>query len=174
MGSGGMVVMDVDVTKYFLSFTSEESCGKCIPCRQGIEHMFWILEEITEERGTMAQLDELEETASVVKGHWRKNASNVGLVSIICLETLPRSSGATQGTVRGCTKKQGGRGLLSPQKKINSACLIFKGRHGPRLEKLYNFTVWNRFIVSGRQGELHRPPFWRPRADSLFQRIDFL
>jgi NADH:ubiquinone oxidoreductase subunit F (NADH-binding)/(2Fe-2S) ferredoxin len=72
MGSGGMVVMDertcmVDVTQYFLGFTREESCGKCIPCRRGLEHMLRILEEITEGRGTMAQLDELEEIASVVK-----------------------------------------------------------------------------------------------------------
>ena len=73
MGSGGMVVMDentcmVDVTKYFLSFTREESCGKCIPCRRGLEHMLGILEDITEGRGTMAQLEELEEVAYVVKG----------------------------------------------------------------------------------------------------------
>lgn len=72
MGSGGMVVMDdrtcmVDVTKYFLGFTHEESCGKCIPCRRGLEHMLGILEEITEGRGTMAQLGQLEEIASVVK-----------------------------------------------------------------------------------------------------------
>jgi ferredoxin len=72
MGSGGMVVMDdrtcmVDVTKYFLGFTHEESCGKCIPCRRGLEHMLGILEEITEGRGTMDQLRELEEIASVVK-----------------------------------------------------------------------------------------------------------
>ena len=73
MGSGGMVVMDettcmVDVTKYFLSFTREESCGKCIPCRRGLEHMLGILEDITEGRGTEAQLQELEEVASVIKG----------------------------------------------------------------------------------------------------------
>lgn len=72
MGSGGMVVMDertcmVDVTKYFLGFTHEESCGKCIPCRRGLEHMLHILEDITEGRGTMEQLAELEEIALVVK-----------------------------------------------------------------------------------------------------------
>lgn len=72
MGSGGMVVMDertcmVDVTKYFLGFTREESCGKCIPCRRGLEHMLGILEEICEGKGTMAQLAELEEVAQVVK-----------------------------------------------------------------------------------------------------------
>lgn len=72
MGSGGMVVMDertcmVDVTKYFLSFTLEESCGKCIPCRRGLEHMYGILEDITEGRGMMSHIKELEEVSSVVK-----------------------------------------------------------------------------------------------------------
>lgn len=72
MGSGGMVVMDertcmVDITKYFLGFTQEESCGKCIPCRRGLEHMLGILEEITDGKGSMEQLTELEEIAEVVK-----------------------------------------------------------------------------------------------------------
>jgi NADH:ubiquinone oxidoreductase subunit F (NADH-binding)/(2Fe-2S) ferredoxin len=72
MGSGGMVVMDertcmVDITKYFLSFTEEESCGKCIPCRRGLEYMRNILEDITEGKGKMSQIDELVEIASVVK-----------------------------------------------------------------------------------------------------------
>ncbi|MBW2653012.1 MAG: FAD-dependent oxidoreductase, partial [Deltaproteobacteria bacterium] len=71
MGSGGMVVMDedscmVDITKYFLSFTQEESCGKCIPCRRGLEQMLGILEEITKGNGEMRHLDELEELAKVV------------------------------------------------------------------------------------------------------------
>jgi NADH-quinone oxidoreductase subunit F len=71
MGSGGMVVMDedtcmVDITKYFLSFTQEESCGKCIPCRRGLEHMLGILEEITQGNGEMRHLEELEELAKVV------------------------------------------------------------------------------------------------------------
>lgn len=71
MGSGGMVVMDedscmVDITKYFLSFTQEESCGKCIPCRRGLEQMLGILGEITEGRGELRHLDELEELAKVV------------------------------------------------------------------------------------------------------------
>lgn len=72
MGSGGMVVMDertcmVDITKYFLSFTQEESCGKCIPCRRGLEYMLTILEDITEGKGTMSQIEELKEVALVVK-----------------------------------------------------------------------------------------------------------
>jgi NADH:ubiquinone oxidoreductase subunit F (NADH-binding)/(2Fe-2S) ferredoxin/NAD-dependent dihydropyrimidine dehydrogenase PreA subunit len=72
MGSGGMVVMDertcmVDITKYFLSFTQEESCGKCIPCRRGLEYMLNILEEICEGRGKMSYIDELQEIALIVK-----------------------------------------------------------------------------------------------------------
>ncbi|MFH1228384.1 MAG: NADH-ubiquinone oxidoreductase-F iron-sulfur binding region domain-containing protein [Planctomycetota bacterium] len=56
MGSGGMIVMDedscmVDVAKYFLQFLSEESCGKCIPCREGIAQMLDILKRITEGKG---------------------------------------------------------------------------------------------------------------------------
>jgi len=71
MGSGGMVVMDedtcmVDITKYFLSFTKEESCGKCIPCRRGLEHMLGILDNITRGNGEMRDLTELEEVAHVV------------------------------------------------------------------------------------------------------------
>jgi len=72
MGSGGMVVMDedncmVDITKYFLSFTKEESCGKCIPCRRGLEHMLGILEDITQGKGEMRHLDELEDLAKVLQ-----------------------------------------------------------------------------------------------------------
>ncbi len=71
MGSGGMVVMDedscmVDITKYFLSFTQEESCGKCVPCRRGLEQMLVILEEITRGRGELRHLAELEELAKVI------------------------------------------------------------------------------------------------------------
>jgi len=71
MGSGGIVVMDedscmVDVAKYFLSFTREESCGKCISCREGICKMYDILCKITEGRGTMEDLNRLEELAKTV------------------------------------------------------------------------------------------------------------
>ncbi len=53
MGSGGMVVMDedncmVDIARFFLDFTVEESCGKCVPCREGTKRMLEILERITE------------------------------------------------------------------------------------------------------------------------------
>ncbi|MCD6250298.1 MAG: FAD-dependent oxidoreductase [candidate division Zixibacteria bacterium] len=72
MGSGGMIVMDentcmVDVAKYFMSFLKEESCGKCYTCRKGTQRMYEILDDITSGRGTMEQLDLLEELALVVK-----------------------------------------------------------------------------------------------------------
>ncbi len=72
VGSGGMVVMDettciVDVTKFFLEFTCNESCGKCTYCRVGTKRMLQILEKITEGNGTMEDLDELEALALSVK-----------------------------------------------------------------------------------------------------------
>ena len=65
MGSGGMIVMDettcmVDVAKYFLTFLEEESCGKCVPCREGIKRMKQILADITEGRGQDGDLELLE------------------------------------------------------------------------------------------------------------------
>lgn len=71
MGSGGMIVMDeatcmVDVAKYFLNFLKEESCGKCLPCREGIKRMFEIITDITEGRGTEKTLRLLEDLACVV------------------------------------------------------------------------------------------------------------
>ena len=72
MGSGGMVVLDedncmVDIAKYFLSFTQEESCGKCPPCRVGTRAMLSILERISAGQGEMADLDLLETIAQTVK-----------------------------------------------------------------------------------------------------------
>jgi NADH-quinone oxidoreductase subunit F len=72
MGSGGMIVMDegacmVDVARYFLDFLREESCGKCTPCREGIRQMLAILTRITEGEGEMADLEQLEALAHVVK-----------------------------------------------------------------------------------------------------------
>ncbi|MFA7363768.1 MAG: NADH-quinone oxidoreductase subunit NuoF [Aminobacteriaceae bacterium] len=72
MGSGGLVVMDettcmVDVAKFFLEFTQKESCGKCVPCREGTKHMLLLLEKITEGKGTMEDLDTLEGLANMVK-----------------------------------------------------------------------------------------------------------
>ena len=71
IGSGGMVVMDesscmVDVAKYFLTFLQDESCGKCLPCRMGIDRMLEIVTDVTEGRGTPEQLDLLEELADTV------------------------------------------------------------------------------------------------------------
>jgi len=64
VGSGGMVVMDehtcmVDVAKYFVAFLQDESCGKCVPCRLGLERMLEILTDITEGRGRAEQLEVL-------------------------------------------------------------------------------------------------------------------
>jgi NADH-quinone oxidoreductase subunit F len=71
VGSGGMVVMDegtcmVDVAKYFLTFLQDESCGKCMPCRLGIDRMLEIITDITEGRGRQEQLALLEELANTV------------------------------------------------------------------------------------------------------------
>ncbi len=71
VGSGGMVVMDerscmVDVAKYFLNFLQDESCGKCVPCRLGIDRMLEIITDITEGRGKLEQLGLLEELAETV------------------------------------------------------------------------------------------------------------
>ncbi len=72
MGSGGMVVMDedtcmVDVARYFLSFTQDESCGKCIPCRLGTKEMLDILNDITHGRGKLEDIDLLLSLGEQVK-----------------------------------------------------------------------------------------------------------
>jgi len=71
MGSGGMIVMDeetcmVDVARYFLEFTQEESCGKCVPCRIGTKQMVDILNRITEGRGEEGDITKLEELAETI------------------------------------------------------------------------------------------------------------
>jgi len=71
VGSGGMVVMDeetcmVDVAKYFLTFLQDESCGKCVPCRLGIDRMLEIITDITEGNGNPQQISLLEELGSTV------------------------------------------------------------------------------------------------------------
>jgi len=71
VGSGGMVVLDenscmVDVAKYFLTFLQDESCGKCLPCRVGIDRMLEIVNEITEGKGKLGQLELLEDLADTV------------------------------------------------------------------------------------------------------------
>ncbi|TET12729.1 MAG: FAD-dependent oxidoreductase, partial [Dehalococcoidia bacterium] len=72
MGSGGLIVMDedtcmVDMAKYFVNFLKDESCGKCVPCREGIKRMHEILCDITEGRGEGSDIELLEELAEVVR-----------------------------------------------------------------------------------------------------------
>jgi len=72
VGSGGMIVMDedtcmVDIAKFFLQFTVDESCGKCTPCRVGTKRMLEILEKITSGKGEMEDLDRLEKLAGQIK-----------------------------------------------------------------------------------------------------------
>jgi len=72
MGSGGLIVMDenscmVDVSKYFLNFLIDESCGKCIPCREGISEMLSILDKISKGSGTMEDLDFIDDISLLLK-----------------------------------------------------------------------------------------------------------
>ena len=72
MGSGGMIVMDeatcmVDVARYFLDFLQCESCGKCVPCREGVKRMLEIVTDITTGRGKRENLELLQELAEMVK-----------------------------------------------------------------------------------------------------------
>ena len=72
MGSGGMIVMDedsciVDVVKYFLGFTHTESCGKCVPCRMGSQHLLRMVTEITEGKGDMSYIGKLEKLCHTVQ-----------------------------------------------------------------------------------------------------------
>ena len=69
IGSGGLVVMDsntcmVEVARFFMNFTQNESCGKCVPCREGTKRMLEILERIIANEGTLEDLDMLEELAN--------------------------------------------------------------------------------------------------------------
>ena len=72
MGSGGLIILDdkncmVDIAKFFLEFTVEESCGKCSPCRIGTKRLLGLLEKISEGKGTLEDLDALEELSLHVK-----------------------------------------------------------------------------------------------------------
>ncbi|MDO4489612.1 MAG: NADH-ubiquinone oxidoreductase-F iron-sulfur binding region domain-containing protein [Lachnospiraceae bacterium] len=72
IGSGGLVVMDdntcmVEVARFFMSFTQRESCGKCVPCREGTKRMLEIMERIVAGKGEMEDLDRLEELATMIK-----------------------------------------------------------------------------------------------------------
>jgi NADH:ubiquinone oxidoreductase subunit F (NADH-binding)/(2Fe-2S) ferredoxin/NAD-dependent dihydropyrimidine dehydrogenase PreA subunit len=73
MGSGGMIVMDedtcmVDIARYFLNFLKEESCGKCVPCREGIARSLEILNRICEGRGRAGDIELLEELSETIQG----------------------------------------------------------------------------------------------------------
>jgi NADP-reducing hydrogenase subunit HndC len=72
MGSGGMIIMDedncmVDIAKFFMEFCVDESCGKCTPCRVGTKRMLEILNKITEGKGTLEDIDKLEELGNYIK-----------------------------------------------------------------------------------------------------------
>ena len=72
MGSGGLIVMDedtcmVDIARFFLDFTVDESCGKCTPCRVGTKRLLEILDKIIAGNGDLSDLDELEELANYIK-----------------------------------------------------------------------------------------------------------
>lgn len=72
MGSGGLIVMDedscmVDIAKFFLEFTVDESCGKCTPCRVGTQRLLEMLTKITEGKGTLEDLDKMEELCYYIK-----------------------------------------------------------------------------------------------------------
>ena len=72
MGSGGLIVMDedncmVDMAKFFLEFTVDESCGKCTPCRVGTKRLLEMLDKITDGKGTLEDIDKLEELCNYIK-----------------------------------------------------------------------------------------------------------
>ena len=74
MGSGGLIVMDedncmVDIAKFFLEFTVDESCGKCTPCRIGTKRLYEMLEKITSGKATMEDLDKLEKLCYYIKNN---------------------------------------------------------------------------------------------------------
>ena len=74
IGSGGLIVMDedncmVDIAKYFLQFTVDESCGKCTPCRIGTRRLLEMFDRITEGKGKLEDLDEMEELCNYIKAN---------------------------------------------------------------------------------------------------------
>ena len=74
MGSGGLIVMDedncmVDMAKFFLEFTVDESCGKCTPCRVGTKRLLELLDKITDGKGTLEDIDRLEELCNYIKAN---------------------------------------------------------------------------------------------------------
>ena len=74
MGSGGLIVMDedncmVDMAKFFLEFTVDESCGKCTPCRVGTKRLLELLDKITDGKGTLEDIDKLEDLCNYIKAN---------------------------------------------------------------------------------------------------------
>ncbi len=74
MGSGGLIVMDedncmVDMAKFFLEFTVDESCGKCTPCRVGTKRLLELLDKITDGKGTLEDIDRLEDLCNYIKAN---------------------------------------------------------------------------------------------------------
>ncbi|MBQ8377562.1 MAG: 4Fe-4S binding protein, partial [Oscillospiraceae bacterium] len=72
MGSGGLIVMDedscmVDIAKFFLEFTVDESCGKCTPCRIGTKRLYELLDKITKGKGTLEDIDKMEKLCYYIK-----------------------------------------------------------------------------------------------------------
>ena len=72
MGSGGLIVMDedtcmVDIAKFYLEFTVDESCGKCTPCRVGTKRLYEMLDKISKGQGTMEDLDKMEDLCYYIK-----------------------------------------------------------------------------------------------------------
>ena len=71
IGSGGLVVMNdqscmVEVARFFMNFTQNESCGKCVPCREGTKRMLELLTDIVEGRGTVEHIELLEDLSSTI------------------------------------------------------------------------------------------------------------
>lgn len=86
MGSGGMIVMDeddcmVDIARFFLEFTVDESCGKCVPCREGTKRMLEILEKLLPEKVKME-----------ISKHWKNCVILSHLLHFVVLDKLPKSS----------------------------------------------------------------------------------
>ena len=72
MGSGGLVVMDedtnmVDIARYFINFASGESCGKCVPCREGLKHLLLILSRIMAGKGTVKDIEMLKDLSDTIQ-----------------------------------------------------------------------------------------------------------
>ena len=92
MGSGGLIVMDedtcmVDIAKFFLEFTVDESCGKCTPCRIGTKRLLEMLDKITKGKGTMEDLDKMEELCYHIKAN---SLCGLGPVSYTHLDVYKR------------------------------------------------------------------------------------